>query len=295
MEMQQIRYFLAAAEELNFTRAATKCNVSQPSLTRAIGLLEGELGGDLFRRERSLTHLTDLGKRLLPLLTQTIENADRAALVARSIRTNKLVSLCLALTDGIPIEPFVPHLLELASVFTDFDFKILRGAYADLAQKLREGDIDLLLGPKPDDAWERYAYWPLYLNRFSLVFRSDHPISGRDVIRADDLNGTCVLHKPYCGVSTEMRAHLTGAGVTLKPALEFARDDDLMAYLACSQSIAFLSDDVHLRDVLTRRPLDGPEAGFAMYAVTISGRPRGAALNLFLNQLRAADWQATAA
>jgi DNA-binding transcriptional LysR family regulator len=63
MELQQIRYFLAAARELNVTRAAMKCNVSQPSLTRAICLLKAESGGDLLRRERSLTHLTDLGQR----------------------------------------------------------------------------------------------------------------------------------------------------------------------------------------------------------------------------------------
>ena len=52
MEMHQVRYFLAVARTLNFTRAAEECNVAQPSLTRAIKLLEGELGGDLFRRER---------------------------------------------------------------------------------------------------------------------------------------------------------------------------------------------------------------------------------------------------
>ena len=50
MEMHQVRYFLAVARTLNFTRAAEECNVAQPSLTRAIKLLEGELGGDLFRR-----------------------------------------------------------------------------------------------------------------------------------------------------------------------------------------------------------------------------------------------------
>jgi len=63
MEMHQVRYFLAVARTLNFTRAADECNVSQPSLTRAIKQLEAELGGDLFRRERP-TQLTELGQRM---------------------------------------------------------------------------------------------------------------------------------------------------------------------------------------------------------------------------------------
>ena len=58
MEMHQVRYFLAVARALNFTRAAEECHVAQPSLTRAIRQLEGELGGDLFRRERPQAQLT---------------------------------------------------------------------------------------------------------------------------------------------------------------------------------------------------------------------------------------------
>ena len=61
MEMHQVRYFLAVAEELNFTRASEKCNVTQPSLSRAIKLLEEELGGPLFHRDREPAHLTELG------------------------------------------------------------------------------------------------------------------------------------------------------------------------------------------------------------------------------------------
>ena len=59
MEMHQVRYFLAVARVLNFTRAAEECHVAQPSLTRAIRQLEGELGGDLFRRERPHAQLTE--------------------------------------------------------------------------------------------------------------------------------------------------------------------------------------------------------------------------------------------
>ena len=72
MEMHQVRYFLAVARLLNFTRAADECNVTQPSLTRAIKQLEAELGGDLFRRERPAAQLTELGLRMHPLLTAVL-------------------------------------------------------------------------------------------------------------------------------------------------------------------------------------------------------------------------------
>ena len=78
MEMQHVRYFVALAGTLNFTRAAEQCNVSQPALTRAIQQLEHELGGPLFHRERGNTHLSELGRMMLPYL-QTVEENTRAA------------------------------------------------------------------------------------------------------------------------------------------------------------------------------------------------------------------------
>ncbi len=66
MELHQIRYLLALSKSLNFTRAAEECNVSQPALSRAISQLEAELGGEMFRRERNLTHITDFGQSVSP-------------------------------------------------------------------------------------------------------------------------------------------------------------------------------------------------------------------------------------
>ena len=77
MEMHQARYFVALCETLNFTRAAEKCNVTQPSLTRAIKLLEDELGGPLFNRERNQTHLTELGRLMEPHLREVLDQAGR--------------------------------------------------------------------------------------------------------------------------------------------------------------------------------------------------------------------------
>src|SRR3712207_8184276 len=78
MEMHQIRYFLAVCEELNFTRAAERCNVAQPSLTRAIKLLEEELGGSLFHRERANTHLSELGRMVRPYLEEVYAKTQEA-------------------------------------------------------------------------------------------------------------------------------------------------------------------------------------------------------------------------
>ena len=83
MEMHQIRYFLAVVERLNFTRAAERCNVTQPAMTRAIQQLEAELGGLLLRRERNRIHLTDLGRLVLPHLREVFANTESACSTAR--------------------------------------------------------------------------------------------------------------------------------------------------------------------------------------------------------------------
>src|SRR5262245_42539137 len=101
MEMHQVRYFLAVARTLNFTRAAEECNVAQPSLTRAIKQLEGELGGDLFRRERPAAQLTELGQRMLPLLKQCYDSAIGARTLASSLRSGDVGSLRLGLSHGV--------------------------------------------------------------------------------------------------------------------------------------------------------------------------------------------------
>ena len=84
--MQQVYYFLALGEELNFTRAARRCGVSQPTLTTAISALERELGGALFHRKPSIG-LTELGCMVRPYLDEIARNADYAREIARTLTT----------------------------------------------------------------------------------------------------------------------------------------------------------------------------------------------------------------
>jgi len=84
MQMHQIRYFLALCEERNFTRAARRCGVSQPSLTNAIIGLERVLGGALFQR-KPLIALTVLGHAIHPYLDRIAQNAEHAREAAQAL------------------------------------------------------------------------------------------------------------------------------------------------------------------------------------------------------------------
>ena len=83
MHLQQIRYFLVLCEELNFTRAARRCGVSQPSLTGCIRRSESELGGALFARKPKV-EMTRLGREMNPYFERIAREAQEALDEARS-------------------------------------------------------------------------------------------------------------------------------------------------------------------------------------------------------------------
>ena len=122
MEMHQVRYFLALCEEQHFTRAAKRCGVTQPSLTRAIKRLEDKLGGSLF--DRANNRLTDLGILLRPhfsLINKSAADAKRNAamfLATRSIthrpkameafmRAHHVIAVVAVLVIGLGAKQFV--------------------------------------------------------------------------------------------------------------------------------------------------------------------------------------------
>ena len=81
MTLNQIRYFLAVCDEANFTRAAKRCRISQPSLTNAVKALENELGGCLFDRSECMK-LTDLGYAVRPQFIKIMRAVNAAEEVA---------------------------------------------------------------------------------------------------------------------------------------------------------------------------------------------------------------------
>src|SRR5436305_9189307 len=143
MDMHHIRYFLAVCETLNFTRAAEKCNVTQPALSRAIQQLEEEVGGLVFRRERNLTHLTDLGILLRPRLQQIIDGMDDVKSDIRKFLTLEDANVTLGIMCTIGPRRFTGLLTEFRARYPGVTLKLIEGIPERLIEQLEAGDLDI--------------------------------------------------------------------------------------------------------------------------------------------------------
>lgn len=288
--MNQIRYFLAVSRTLNFTRAAEECNVAQPSLTRAIKLLEGELGGDLFRRERNLSHLTDLGERMLPLMTQCYDSAISAKSLATSIKTGDIQPLRLALSRTIGIMPLVPHLTELTRNFKGLELKFQRGDAAQVLEALKKGEAELAIaGPLPEN-WERFDAWPLFTENYMVAVSKQHRFAGRNAVDLAELSSERLLERTYCEHWDRVCELLRGKSVGGTANHQVATDADVIGLLDGNVGVAIVPASFRLPASAVGVTLNGLDLTRVVSVYGVAGRQRSPVATTFLKLLRAADW-----
>jgi DNA-binding transcriptional LysR family regulator len=113
MELRHLRYFVAVAEELNFTRAAERLGVAQPALSRQIAMLEREVGGALFARSKRHVTLTEAGRLLLDEARSAIAQVDRAVVVGRNAASGRMGTLNVAVSSTSTFNAQPAELLRL--------------------------------------------------------------------------------------------------------------------------------------------------------------------------------------
>jgi LysR family hydrogen peroxide-inducible transcriptional activator len=173
MEMHQIRYFLAVGEYLNFRRAAEECHVSAPALTRAIQNLEEELGGKLFRRERNLTHLTDLGTLIRPHLKRVLFEAEGAKVTAEQFLRLEHAPVKLGVMCTIGPIYFMGFLSDFHAKHPGVELTLVDGTAGRLNELLRNGWLDLAILAQPEPFPDTFQAVPLYPERFCVAFPAD--------------------------------------------------------------------------------------------------------------------------
>jgi DNA-binding transcriptional LysR family regulator len=269
MELRQLRYFIAVAERLSFSKAAQHLHVTVPPLSRHVRQLEDEFGVELFVRDRRNVALTDAGRALLreakTLVTQSAHVTDCVRL-AKCGETG-LVKIGIGLGLGEPISRvLIAHSKQFPSV--DLQYRDMFSSWQNKA--LSDGDIDVgFLRPFVDSA--HLATEVLFQESFVVHLCRTNPLAKRKTLKIRDLAGETLL-LPNRGGSTglydktlELYAE---AGITPKTVhieLEpVPHSDTQIVLLTCHKGIFIMPDELSCRPAhgseVVAVPLDEPHA-----------------------------------
>jgi DNA-binding transcriptional LysR family regulator len=145
MQLHQLAYFVAVADERHFTRAAKTVHVAQPSLSKQIAALEAELGGALFSRARGNISLTVAGEALLPLAQRILADVDASRTAVRELLGLQQGRVRLGATPSLSTVLVPDVLRRFHDRYPGVQLVLDEGGSRDLIAKLAQGALDLAL------------------------------------------------------------------------------------------------------------------------------------------------------
>ncbi len=186
MEFFQLRYFIALAEHLNFTRAARTLGIAQPPLSQQIRRLEEELGGPLFHRTSRQVRLTELGEALLPRARLILDQAQEARREIRA-RLGLERGLLRVGASGALARHLLPDLLDrYQRAYPGIELRILERRTPLLVRAVEHFELDaaLIRSPHPPTTLPTTV---LGTERFVAVLPKSHPLATAGSVRLRQL------------------------------------------------------------------------------------------------------------
>jgi LysR family hydrogen peroxide-inducible transcriptional activator len=290
MEMHQVRYFLAVADTLNFTRAAERCHVSQPALTRAIQQLEEEMGGLLLRRERKLTHLTDFGKLIEPHLRQLAADAEAAKTTARKFLNLQEAQVRFGVMCTVGPARFMGFLATFRDANPGCDITLVEGPPNRLSDLLLQGELDLAVMAQPEEFNERLDVMPLYRERFCIAFPTGHRLEQQNSVRVTDVAGETYLRRINCEYRDYLAERLREHGLAARVGFQSEREDWIQMMVAAGFGVCFLPEYSPTIPGVRTQLVQDPEVAREISLVSMSGRRFSPAVRTFINAIRDHGW-----
>lgn len=240
MELYQIRYFLAVADTLNFTRASERSFVSQPALTKAIQRLEEAIGGRLFDRTKNSVQLTELGRGMLPNFRQIYETANHAREEARRLTRPQKEVVRVGVMCTIDFHQVLPGFVESQGGRSEVELSFREGNLEALTDALDEGDVDVGIMCSPYEMPKRFAAKLLFSEEYVLAIGDDHRFNGRQSVEMTELNRERYCERVMCEFSTYIERLLRERSVMLEVVQQSSREDWIQALVRANFGVAFM-------------------------------------------------------
>jgi LysR family transcriptional regulator, hydrogen peroxide-inducible genes activator len=296
MEIHQVRYFLAVCEHLNFTQAARKCHVTQPSLTRAIQQLEKEFGGYLFHRERSQINLTELGKIMLPYLREVWEQTQVAKRQAKDFAARAPTQLNLAIMCTIAPALLIQMFGRFRAARPEIKLDLIDATAQSIEEQLIGTKTEVAIYCRPDRAPDpRLNYLALFREQMMIVLPPDHRLATRDVIEIKDLAGERYVQRALCEFNDMVDSVFDAREVDCETVYRSDRDDWVLAMIASGFGFGFFPKYSIEHPGVVAIPLVDPEFWREVCLTTMKGRPYTLAVGALVHEAMRSSWPDQAA
>jgi DNA-binding transcriptional LysR family regulator len=187
MDLRQLRYFVAVAEELHFTRAASRLLITTPSLSQQVKRLEHQLGVRLFDRSSTGVRLTSAGELLLPHARRTLAAAEELVESAVRVAQGQTSALRLGFISYSLTEPARRLLTEFARREPAVDLRLRQFEWDDPSAGLVDGSSDAALVRLPFTGADRLATVEIGRDALVAVMAEDSPLAGEPRIAVSRL------------------------------------------------------------------------------------------------------------
>lgn len=154
MELRQLRYFIKAAELLNFSEAAKASFVSQSTLSQQIKQLEDELGVQLFQRNSHDVSLTEEGLQLLPFAHETVSSADNCVAQMNELKNLLTGTLYIGVTYSFS-SILTETMLDFSRRYPKVKLHVVYKTMEELMNMLQHRELDFVLAYKPSEVYPR--------------------------------------------------------------------------------------------------------------------------------------------
>lgn len=190
---RDLRYFVAVAEELHFTRAAERLFVSQPALSKQVRMLERQLGAPLFERHPQGVKLTPVGAALLPYARQVLAAWDAAWVSVEQARSEQRATLVIGMSTSPGRGGLLPAIRSrFAAAHPEARVNLHQVGWDDATAGLADGTTDVAFVWLPVPAPERYAWIVVAQEPRLVAMSSAHRLADRD-----ELDFAELLDEPF--------------------------------------------------------------------------------------------------
>ena len=291
MDLNQIRYFLAVAETLNFTEAAAKCAVSQPALSKAIRKLEDGLGADLFDRTSQHVRLTDFGVTMR-VHFERIDDTHRKALdAARASANAELQRLNVGIMCTIGPSRFSRFIRHFSEENAMVELTLHDVEPSVIAELLLGGGLDCVFCARAHEHDPRFEAVDLFEERLVVAFGHKHRFRDLETISLADVARETYLDRLHCEFRDEFFSFTRASGLALRVGVRSEREDWILELIHDGLGVSIMPASSPLVNTVAHRPIaDLPNLRRLELVMTRSATV-SPALVAFRDSARSFNWE----